>query len=145
MWYIPCLVIPWFTKSMNSHFYLVFFRGFRSGSSSEAWVLMAKNVKKFWAKIEIYIFRSKIVIYLSLGLHKGRLSALEREHQALQNFFTFFYICWSFLPFWIRIRIQQLKLMRIRIRNPGIFHLYVKTISKDDVNRTKICRPLEIE
>ncbi len=32
-------------------------------------------------------------------------SALIREHPALQ-FFTFFYICGSFLPSWIRIRIR---------------------------------------
>jgi hypothetical protein len=29
------------------------------------------------------------------------------------KFWTFFYFCGSFLPSWIRIRIQQLKLMRI--------------------------------
>ncbi len=31
-----------------------------------------------------------------------------------KQFCTFFYFCGSFLPSWIRIRIQQLKLMRIR-------------------------------
>jgi hypothetical protein len=44
-----------------------------------------------------------------------KLSALKREHPALQNMkiMIFFYFCGSFLPSWIRIRIQQLKLMRI--------------------------------
>jgi hypothetical protein len=42
-------------------------------------------------------------------------SALKREHLAIQNmkflyFFTFFFFCGSFLPSWIRIRIQQLKI-----------------------------------
>jgi hypothetical protein len=42
-------------------------------------------------------------------------SALKREHPALQNM-TFLYIflfLWVILPSWIRIRIQQLKLMQI--------------------------------
>jgi hypothetical protein len=42
-------------------------------------------------------------------------SALKKEHPALQNIkiLYLFYICRSFLPFWIRIRIQNLKFMRI--------------------------------
>ncbi len=36
----------------------------------------------------------------------------------LSKFFTFFYICGSFLPSWIRI--QQFKLMRILIHNPDV-------------------------
>jgi hypothetical protein len=46
-------------------------------------------------------FGSKTTIYLSLGLHKGRLfqkkpSALKREHPALQNmkFLNFFLLLW---------------------------------------------------
>ncbi len=35
------------------------------------------------------------------------------QHFKSWKFFTIFYICGSFLAFWIRIRIQQLKLMRI--------------------------------
>jgi hypothetical protein len=38
----------------------------------------------------------------------------------------FFFFCGSFLPSWIRIRIQQLKLMRIRIRNPAFLHCFEK-------------------
>ncbi len=72
-----------------------------------------------------------MAIYLPLGLHKGRKlqekpSALKREHPALQNmkilyFFSIFvgHFCppgsGSGYAIWmrIRIRIQQLKLMRI--------------------------------
>jgi hypothetical protein len=48
-------------------------------------------------------------------------SALKKEHPALQNMkiLYFFYICRSFLPSWIRIRIQQPKSKRIRIHNPA--------------------------
>jgi hypothetical protein len=40
---------------------------------------------------------------------------LKRKYPAFQNMKNFysFYICGSFLPSWIRIRIQQFKLMRI--------------------------------
>jgi hypothetical protein len=59
-------------------------------------------------------------------------SALKREHPALQNMkiFTFFYICGSFLPSWIRIRIQQLKLLQIQIRidNPGFASCFLSSI-----------------
>jgi hypothetical protein len=62
-------------------------------------VLMTKKLKKFTAGTQIYIFVSKIAIYLSLGLHKERPSykrslnsALKREHPALQDmkFLNFF-------------------------------------------------------
>jgi hypothetical protein len=48
-------------------------------------------------------------------------SALKGEHPALQNMkiLYFFYFCESFLPSWFRIRIQQLKLMRIR--DPAVY------------------------
>jgi hypothetical protein len=53
--------------------------------------------------------------YLSIGQKKP--SAPKRTLPALQNtkILTFFYFSGSFLPSWIRI--QQLKLMQIRIRN----------------------------
>ncbi len=59
---------------------------------------------------------SKIAIYLSLGLHKGRTSyrrSLQSSKENIQHFktwkfFTFFYFCGSFLPSWIRIRIRNL-------------------------------------
>ncbi len=59
------------------------------------------------------------------GLYKGRTSYREALKKNIQHFktwkfFTFFYICRSFLPSWIRIRIQQLKSMRIRIHNPEL-------------------------
>ncbi len=59
-----------------------------SGSGSGSKVLMTKNLRK---KIQLKIFLvfwSKIAIYLSLGLLKGRLAAEKapkREHPALQN------------------------------------------------------------
>jgi hypothetical protein len=40
---------------------------------------------------------------------------------------SFFYFLGSFLPSWIRIRIQQLKLMRIRIRNPARNIPFIRT------------------
>ncbi len=84
------------------------------------------KIKKKFTAVNFFIFYgSKIAIYLSLGLHKGRtsyrrsiqLSKENIQHFKTWKFFTFFYICGSFLPSWIRI--QQLKLMRIRIHNPA--------------------------
>ncbi len=64
-------------------------------SDPEFW---PKIGKKFTAGIFfIYIFWSKIAIYLSLGL--------KDVHFKIWKFFTFFYCCGSFLPSWIRIRI----------------------------------------
>jgi hypothetical protein len=59
-------------------------------------------------------------------------SALKREHPALQNMkiLYFFYIRGTFLPSWIRIRVQQIKLMRIRIHNPAFNCL---NIMQDDL------------
>jgi hypothetical protein len=56
----------------------------------------------------------KITIFLSLGLHKGRLSYRGRlqlskeniQHFKTRNFLVFSYICGSFLPSLIRIRIR---------------------------------------
>jgi hypothetical protein len=45
-------------------------------------------------------------------------SAVKREHPVLKNMKIldfFLFLCGSFLPSWIRIRIQQLKLMRIHV------------------------------
>jgi hypothetical protein len=57
------------------------------------------------------------------GLHKGypsyrrslQPSKKKIQHFKTRNFFTFFCFCESVLHSWIRIRIQQLKLMRIEI------------------------------
>jgi hypothetical protein len=81
---------------------------------------MTKNLKKFTA-VKLSYIGSKIAIYLSLGHHKGRTSyrrSLQPSKENIQHFktlkfYTFFNICGSFLPSWIRIHIQQLKLMRI--------------------------------
>jgi hypothetical protein len=81
-----------------------------------------QKLKKITAvKLFFIFFKSKIAIYLSLGLHKGLTSyrrSLEPSKENIQHFqnmriLYFFYICGSFLPSWIRIRIQQLKLMMI--------------------------------
>ncbi len=75
-----------------------------------------------------YIFGNQNPGFTYPETHKlqEKHSALKREHPAFKawKFFTFFYICGSFLSCWIRIRIQQLKLMLIhpdpfRIHNPG--------------------------
>jgi hypothetical protein len=68
---------------------------------------------------------TKIAIYLSLGLHKGRPSykekpsALKTELSELPNikfFLTFFHFCGTFFPFWIRIRgSRRPKSMRIPV------------------------------
>ncbi len=97
---------------------------------------MTKNWKKFTAeKNWLFFLYKEIPIELSLGLHKGRTSyrrSLQPSKKNIQHFktwkiFTFFYICRSFLPSWIRIRIQQLKLMRIH--NPGLFFSYFLDVS----------------
>jgi hypothetical protein len=71
---------------------------------------MTKNGKKLTAGKKIiysYFFKSKIEIYLFLGLRKGptsyrKSSALKREHPALQNmkflnFFLFFWVNFALL------------------------------------------------
>ncbi len=72
----------------------------------------------WWSNIENFELKKP-------GLYKGRTSYREALKKNIQHFktwkfFTFFYICRSFLPSWIRIRIQQLKSMRIRIHNPEL-------------------------
>ncbi len=77
-----------------------------------------------WKKnlqLEIYFtfFWSKIAIYLSLGLHKGRPSCRRNlqhskgniqmiQHFKRWKFSPFFYFLGSLLPSWIRIRIRNL-------------------------------------
>ena len=89
-------------------------------------VLMTRNLNKFTAENFLYIFfRSKIAIYLSIGLHKGRPSygrSLKPSKENIQhvktwNFLTFLYFCGSFLP--SRVRTPNLDPTRIRIRNTG--------------------------
>ncbi len=70
---------------------------------------------------KIYSKKNNLTIYLTLGLHKGspsykrslQLSKENIQHFKTWNFLIFSYFCRSLLPSWIRIRIQQLKLMRI--------------------------------
>ncbi len=94
--------------------------------------LWPKIEKKIKFVIFLLFFVSKIAIYLSLGLHKGSTSyrrSLQTSKENIQHFktwkfFTFFYICESFLPSWIRI--QPLKLMRIHAdAQPCLFHRFL--------------------
>ncbi len=112
------------------------------GSGSRVW----------WPKIEriyswkfLFLFSwSKIAGFLSLlGLNKGRPSyrrSLQPSKENIQHFktwkfCTFFYFLGNFCPprsgsgsaIWMRIPIQQLKLMRIRIRNPAAPLLLLRT------------------
>ncbi len=76
-----------------------------------------------------------------LGLHKGRTSyrrSLQPSKENIQHFktwefFTFFFICGPFLPSWIRI--QHLKLMRIRIHNP---------VQNASLSGKKLCQTLSV-
>jgi hypothetical protein len=51
-----------------------------SGYGSRSKVLMTKIWKKFTVEIKFIFFWSKIAIYLSLGLHKGRPSYRRSLH-----------------------------------------------------------------
>jgi hypothetical protein len=67
-------------------------------------------------------------IFLIKNCKKASIKDAQATGEAFspqkRTFFTFFYIYRSFLPSWIRIRIQQLKVMRIwiRIHNPDLFY-----------------------
>jgi hypothetical protein len=84
---------------------------------------MTKNWEKFAAGIFIYnfFFFKNFYFYLSLGLRKGRPSYSRSLHPQKrtsstskhENSLLFLFFCGSLLPSWIRIRIQQLKLLRI--------------------------------
>jgi hypothetical protein len=89
---------------------------------------MAKNWrKKITAEKNLIYFWSKIAIYLSLGLLKGRpsyRSSLQPSKENIQhlktlNFSTFFHFCGLLLPFWIRIWIHWPDWIRI---NPDPKH-----------------------
>ncbi len=84
--------------------------------------LMIQNWKKFTTRNLIFIFLIKNCNLLiprpswSTPKLQEKPSALKREHPALQKMkiLSFFLFFWDiFLPSWIRIRIQQLKLKRI--------------------------------
>ncbi len=85
-----------------------------SGSGSRVW--WSKIEKNLLLEILFLFSRSKIAIYLSLGLHKGRPSyrrSLQPSKENIQHFkrwkfCPFFNFFGSFLPSWIRIRIRNL-------------------------------------
>jgi hypothetical protein len=65
--------------------------GCESGSNSGPRVLITKNLKKYKAEKNLYFFRSKIAIYLSLGLYNGRPSyrrSLQLSQENIQQFKT---------------------------------------------------------
>jgi hypothetical protein len=93
---------------------------------------MTKNLKKFKTGKKFIFFKTKIAIFLSLGLYKGQPSyrrSLQPSEEKIQQFkqeiFFFFLFLRSFLPSLIRILIQQLKLMRIHADpEPQFFKIY---------------------
>ncbi len=90
-----------------------------------------QKLKTFTGIQKLNIFWSKIAIYLSLGLHKGRPSyrrSLQPSKEKIQHFKTwnfslfFFNFRGSFCsPSWIRIRIPNLD--RTRINWPDWFRI----------------------
>ncbi len=95
--------------------------GYGSGSSILGRIVIQgfddQKLNKITANKKIQLFFiSKIAIYLSLGLHKGRPSykrSLQPSRKNIQhlkrwNFLIFFLLfCGSFLPSWIWIRIPN--------------------------------------
>jgi hypothetical protein len=60
------------------------------GSGSRSRVLMNQKLeKKFTAEKKNIFFRSKVAIYLSLGLHNGRLSYSRSLHLSKENIWHF--------------------------------------------------------
>ncbi len=104
------------------------------GSRSRVW--WSEIEKIYNLKFNFFFSWSKIAIYLSLGLHKGRPSYRRSlpEVQKMKILSFFFNLLGHFCSpgtgsgsaICMRIRIQQLKLMRIRIqiRNPGCFRCF---------------------
>ncbi len=135
-----------------------------SGSSTLGWILIQIRIQGFddqklikiyrWKKINYYFVLSKIAIYLSLGLHKGRPSYRRSRQSSKKNihhlkkhwYFLIFYIfvC-HFCPsgsgsgsgFLIRIltRIHWPDWIRIEITNPKhcclVPYLYLNFLSSE--------------
>jgi hypothetical protein len=86
--------------------------GFRSRSSG----FDDQKLKKCTAKRFFYFYENYNFVIPRPPERTSKLqqkpSPLKREHPALQNmkFINFFYFCGSFLPSWIRIRIQPNKI-----------------------------------
>ena len=113
-----------------------------SGSGSRSRLLMTKICKIFQLRKKFKFFWSKIALFLSLGLHKGRPSYKTNlqpskgntQHFKTLHFFFFFYFFGPFLPAWIRIanadpdpdpadpnQCGSMRI-RIRIRNTGFYN-----------------------
>ncbi len=71
-----------------------------------------KLKKNYSWKFNLYFFYQKLQFTYPLDLHKGRPSYRRNLRPSKENiqylktwkFWTFFYVCGSFLPSWIRIR-----------------------------------------
>jgi hypothetical protein len=115
-------------SSCSKQSYGTEFKESGSGSSisseSGSRVLMTKNWRKKIQLNFLYLFWSNIPIYLFFGLHKGRLSyrrSLQPSKENIQHFkklnsLTFFYVSGAFLPSWIPLNPDPI---RIRIHNIG--------------------------
>jgi hypothetical protein len=109
------------------------------GSSSRSRVLMPKNLllgKNLYffdlKKCNLLINKGRPATGEAFSPQKRTSSILKRE-----NSFLFFYFCVSFLPSWIRIRTQKLKLMRIR--NSGIIFLIFQHLSNSPGHLCRMC------
>ncbi len=83
-------------------------------------VLMTKNLKHFTAE---FFFCKNCSLILPRSPWKTPKLPEKPSKEKIQHFKTwkfllFFYFCGLFFPSWIRIRLQKLKKMPIRIRNP---------------------------
>ncbi len=116
-WYsVPVFRIRFHWVSIRIH-------RFRLNTDPDPVFLMTKNWKNVQLKIFLIFFWSKITIFLSIGLHKGRPSYrrnLQPSKENIQHFktlssSTFFYFCESFLSSWIRIHWPDWIWIRIRL------------------------------
>ncbi len=123
------LCSPWFSGVFWIRIYLIWIRiqHFRLNTVSDPGFWWPKFIKFTGENKKIW---SKITIYLSLGLHKGRpsyrrtlqLSKENIQHFKTLNFLLFIFFWGPFLPFWIRIRISKLqkKLSALKREHPTI-------------------------
>ncbi len=107
-------VVPWAwspaLKGLRVPIYLIRIQHFRLNTDPDSIRIQGCNDQKLEKNLQL----KKNTIYLSLGLHKERLSyrrSIQLSKENIQhfkpwNFLIFFSFCGSFLPSWIRIRIR---------------------------------------
>ncbi len=92
-----------------------------------------QNWKKIYSWKTVILFKSKIAIYLSLGLHKGRPSYRRSRRASKENtakkFLNFFLFLWVNFDLLDLIRIQPTKSMRIHA-DPDTKHSLQKVLTK---------------